>query len=479
MPLFRFLAHPLRTLARRGAPAWAATLGALALFAASCSDNQVAGTSSGVDNPSLTVSFASSGTAARVTGDLNVYTADQNPAIDPEPLATIKVKNSAFTVLTGDDFRRAQQMAAKRGAAKRAAAGGSAGAGDRTIFNLVLTTQDKNGSIELGLVYDSAARAFTRRDSSVKSVALETKPLIRYQARVAKEPVHGENCRIYVPGTPYLATLVDSQFVLVDLPQGVLPLRLIGADGAIYPVPDSLNTADSDRVYHPSITSSGSIDTVRSVDSLPDFQVAAPDAFEAFVEGSTYLEAKVTGISATDPRLSVLWKWQPDSTHLADSLDPDLHSGKTEPPPSAELLSPTSLRTEVHFHGDGVFRFLVSATLGSRTRSDSVLVSVRHLPPPEPAVLHPAPAESLILGKPYNVQWQMQGKGPYNLEVSTNNGEIWTVLASHYTSPDGLQIYAWTPSLDLGVSDRCLLRISDVADTTLVATSKDFFHLVH
>jgi hypothetical protein len=437
-----------------------------------------------VDNPSLTVSFAASGKAARVTGDLNVYTADQNPAIDPEPLATIKIKNSAFTVLTGDDFRRAQQAAAKRGAskrsiAKRAVAGGTVGTEDRTVFNLVLTTQDKNGSIELGLVYDSAARVFTRRDSSLRSVALEAKPLIRYQARIAKEPVHGGDCRIYVPGTPYLATLVDSEFVFVDLPQGMLPLRLIGSDGEIYPVPDSLNTADSDRVYHPSITPSGSIDTVRSGDSLPDFQVAAPDAFETFVEGQTFLEAKVIGISATDPRLTVLWKWMPDSTHLADSLNPDLHSVKTDPPPSAELVSPTSLRTEVHFHGDGVFRFLVSATLGSRIRSDSVLVSVRHLTPPEPAVLHPAPAESLMLGKPYHVQWQMQGKGPYTLEVTTTGGERWIVLESHYTSPDSLQIYTWTPSLDLGVSDRCLLRVIDVVDTTLVATTKDFFHLIH
>jgi len=291
--------------------------------------------------------------------------------------------------------------------------------------------------------------------------------------------VHGEDCRIYVPGTPYLATLVDSQFVLVDLPQGLLPLRLIGADGNIYPVPDSLNTADSDRVYHPSITPSGSIDTVAPGDSLPDFQIAAPDAFETFVEGQTFLEAKVIGVSSADPRLTVLWKWLPDSTHLPDSLDPILHPAKPAPPPAAELVSPTSLRTEVLFHGDGVFHFLVSATLGSRTRSDSVLVSVRHLPPPEPAVLHPAPAESLTLGKPYNVQWQMQGKGPYNLEVSTNNGEKWTPLASHYTSPDGLQVYAWTPSLDLGTSDRCLLRITDVIDTTVVAISKDFFRLVH
>lgn len=477
MPLSRCPAYPPRSLGRRFAPVWGIALCALA-FMAACSDNRVAGTSSGVDNPSLTVSFASSGVAARVTGDLSVYAADQNPAVDPEPLATIKVKNSAFTLITGDDFRRAEQAAAKRGAAKRAAASGISGAGDRTEFNLVLTTQDKNGGIELGLAYDSAARTFTRRDSSVRSVALDPKPLIRYQARMAKDTVHGVGCRVYVPGTPYLATLVDSQFVLADLPQGVMPLRLIGADGKIYPVSDSLNTADSGRLYLPSSTPTGSIDTAHAGDSIPDFRVIAPAPHDAYLDVPAFLEAKMAGISATDPRLSILWKWLPEVARLPDSLDHDPHAG-TEPPPTAELLSPTSLRTEVRFHGDGVFHFLVMATVGARTRSDTALVSVRHLPPPPPAILHPAPAESLVLGHAYTVQWQMPGKGPYSIEVSTNNGEKWSPLANGYASPEGLQIFPWTPSPDLGTSDRCLLRISDLVDTAQHATTKDFFHLIH
>lgn len=476
MPLSRTHSHKIRSFFRCRAPAWTAFLGALALFAASCSDNQVAGTSSGVDNPALTVSFASSGAAARVTGDLSVYAADQNPAVDSKPLVTINVKNSAFTLISGDDFRRARQEGAKRAAAKSAAVVGATGAGDRTVFNLVLTTDDKNGGIEFGLVYDSAARVFTRRDSSVKSVALETKPLVRYQARVAKEPVHGDNCRIYVPGTPYLATLVDSQFVFVDLPQGVLPLRLIGADGGIYPVPDSLNTADSGHIYHPSSTPTGSIDTLPPADSLPDFTITAPDSFEAFVEGKTYLEAKVTAIPAADPRLSVLWKSLPDSGRVPDSLHHDSHPVNPPPP---ELLSPTSLRTEVRFHDGGIYRFLVSATLGSRTRSDSVLVSVRHLPPPVPAILQPDSGDTLILLKPYTVQWQMPGTGPYSIEVSTNSGEKWTVLSSGYMLSNGLQIFPWTPSQDLGTSDRCLLRISDMKDTTQRAVSRGYFHLLH
>ena len=483
MPPFRLPAYSLRSHGRLRAAAWT-LLGALSLLAAACSQ----GTSSGVDNPSLipslTVSFTSAGAgaAARVTGSLNVYAADQNPAIDPEPLATIQVKNSAFTLLTGDDFRRAQQEAAKRGAAKdgtakRAASIGATGSGDRTKFNLVFTTQDKHGGIALGLAYDSAARYFTRQDASVKSVAMDPKPLIRYQARVAKDSVHGENCRIYVPGTPYLAALVDSQFILVDLPQGVMPLRLIGSDGKVYPVPDSLNTADSGRLYRPATTPTGSIDTLRPGDSIPDFQILAPTPHDAYLEVTSYLEAKIVGISATDPRLSIIWRWLPEVGRLPDSLDPDPHTG-TEPPPSAVLVSPTSLRTEVQFHGDGVYRFLVTAIVGQRSSSDTALVSVMHLPTSDTKVLHPRPADSLVLGRPFDIQWQMPGTGPYTLELSINNDTMWIPIALHYASPGNLQVYSWTPSPDLGTTDSARVRIKDETDTTRQAVMQNFFHLI-
>jgi hypothetical protein len=423
------------------------------------------------------VSFLTGGVAARVTGSLDVYAADQNPAIDPSPLATIQVKNSAFTLLTGDDFRRAQQEAGKRGAAKRTVFHGATGAGDRTDFNLVFTTQDKHGGIALGLAYDSAARYFSWLDASVKSVAINPKPLVRYQARMAKEPVHGENCRIYVPGTPYLAALVDSQFILVDLPQGILPLRLIGSDGKIYPVPDSLNTADSGRLYRPAITPTGSIDTAHPGDSIPAFQIVAPAPHDAYLEVPSFLEAKIVGISATDPRLSILWKSLPEVARFPDSLDPAPLTD-TVPPPSADLVSPYLLRTEVKFHGEGVFRFLVTAIVGQRISTDTALVSVRHLPTSDPKVLLPAPDDSLVLGRLFDIQWQMPGKGPYNLEVSTDAGKLWLPIYANYVPPGDLQTYAWTPSPDLGISDSCLVRVKDVTDSGRVAVMQHVFHLI-
>lgn len=450
-----------------------ALLAALGLALLSCSDNQVAGTSSGVDNPALTVGFKDAkGNAARVSGDLDVFAADQNPAVDAEPLATIKVKNSALTLVTGDDFKRAQSAASKRAAGT---AGGDAPA-ERTRFNLIFRTQDGKGGIALGLAYDSAARAFSRSDSSVQSVTFVPKSLIRYVARIAKEPVHGADCRVFVPGSPFLATVADSQFVLEGLPQGKLPLDLIGSDGHIYPVPDSLNTADSGKLYRPSASPSGAIDT-SAADTLPDFQVIAPAPHSANADDTDILEAKLVGITAEDRRLSVQWKWLPEPAPKADSA-PHAGPGGPKPALSAEILSPAALRTGVRYHGEGLFRFQISATVGTRTRSDTAEVSVFRQPPQPPMVIHPTRPDTVVAAQPFTVQWQMPGPGPYAIEISMAPGE-WISLAEGYVPPQGLQIYTWTPSSDLAPSDHWQLRVRDEVDTLQHAVSKEPFTLVH
>ncbi len=457
---------------RKASAHWAA-LCALAALAGSCTDDKVAGTSSGVDNPALTVSFAAaSGGAERITGDLDVYGADQNPALDPEPLATIRIKNSTSTRITGADFQRAREASAKRAATKRAATGA-----ERTEFNLLLTTHERKGAFVLSLAYDSAAGAFIRSDTSIKAMTLKPLPLVRYAARVAKDTVHGVDCRVFVPGSPFLATLVDSQFVMGALPPGLLPLRLIGTDGRVYPVPDSLNTADTGKVYRPATTPLGSIDTLEPPDTIPAFDVVAPTPHETFLGMPEFLEAAMVGVSASDPRLSILWKWLPDSAWLPDSQA--VNGGMPPPPPPVEILSPTTLRTELYFRREGVYAFQVSATVGSRVRTDTTLVYIKRLPPPGPAVLHPVPAESVSLSKPYTIEWQMIGKGPYTVQLSVDNGAYWFPLVVHYYPPYGWKRLNWVWPTDAPPADRCLIRVNDESDTTLRAVMTAPFSLVH
>ena len=74
-----------------------------------CTDNpsgDLAGTSSGVDNPKIIVSFRDSvGKPMRVTGTLSLFVADQNPAVDAVPIIALNVNNSSYQMFSGSKRR--------------------------------------------------------------------------------------------------------------------------------------------------------------------------------------------------------------------------------------------------------------------------------------------------------------------------------------------------------------------------------------
>lgn len=470
--------------------------GLVCALVSACGDGRVAGTSSGVDNPSLTVGFRDTdGSAMRVTGDLDVYGRDQNPAVDAEPLVTLKVRNSSFTNLTGEDFARLGASASKRGAAPAKtsaarAAGGMDGGSGSMAFNLILKTQDRTGSFVLGLEYDSAAGRFSRLEGeALTRLDVQPKPLIRYEAKVVRDSVHGDGGRIFVPGSPFLATLVDSVFVLEDFPEGTFPIRLLSADGKVYSIPDSLDTRRTDLRFRPASDPIGSLDTIRGQDSIPGFSVQAGPDREAVVELGSALEANVTGIDAADPRLSFLWrqlKGDGDSGRADTLYEDSLPQDSILPPGSgslrrADILSPTSLRSEVRFDAEGVYQFEITATLGLRARTDTVILSVRRLPPPAgPRIIQPRPGDSLVLGRAYTIQWEMpdNGRGPVRIRVSANGGGTWSTLAENYSGKDGLPILPWVPADSLGATSHALIQVASQADSTVTGVMPGPFNLL-
>lgn len=460
-----------------------------ALLIAACGDTQVAGTSSGVDNPSLTVSFRdASGAPVSVTGDLDVYSLEQNPAVDPEPLVTVKIRNATFTKITGEDFSRLGRTTAKQGAASLAASdtgfqirlwNATAAANPVVNFNLILKTQDRTGSLVLGFKYDSASKSFSRVGGGpLTSVDVQPKPLVRYQARVARESVHGGAGRMFVPGTPFLATLIDSTFIIEDLPEGLFPLRLLAADGKIYPVRDSLDTRDLVRIYRLLTVPVGLVDTTGGKDSIPDFRVQAESDREGFLEVGGFLVARMTGIDPGDSRLSFLWT---QIQRLRDSgfVDTPFYDPIGFMPNSmfhrALISNPTRLSSEVRFEGEGVYEFQIAATLGFRIRTDTVVISVRRLPQPiKPRIIQPEPGDSLVAGRIFNIQWEMP-RGLVTVQVSLDSGTTWLNLAQH---KDGPPYLPWTPARDLGTSRRCLIRVFHETDSTLVAIMPGPFNLL-
>ena len=437
-----------------------AALAAIAL--AGCGDNRLAGTSSGVDNPQLTVAFRDGdGTALRVTGDLNIYAQDQNPAVDPQPLWTIKLKSTSLTNLSAEDIARINAS----GAAKVAVAKVSAvsnivvadSAADSSLsFNLQLKTEEGTGLLTFGLTYNPETKKFTNVDGSKLSrLDMQPKPLVRFVAQVSKVAVDGLVNRIYIPGTPFQATLVDSGFVFEDLPEGKFPLRLLDGEGRIFTVAESLDTK-TEKIFTPSIESVTKLDSLHIARLDSGFAIMAGPNRDAFLGVSSLLEAKVLNADPKSPRLSILWR--------------EIFLKSDSAVRHALITNPTSPRTEVRFPVEGVYQFEVTGTLGLITKRDTLVVSVHQAPPPpHPRIVQPMPAEVMIPGQPYKIMWEMPIKTPVNLRFSPNSGEKWLVLAEKFVNPDGVPVFSWIPPPELAGSKLCLIEIRSSEDTTMVA----------
>lgn len=409
------------------------------------------GTSSGVDNPGvaeMTVTFRSSdGAAARVSGDLDVYGKDQNPAVHPEPLATVKVQGSSFTTLTGEDFERIYSAGKIAAATKRSAAaapGATPSAVDSPVaFNVVFRSDAKTGTLSFGLVYHPKRKAFLRDGRALARLDLSPKALQRYRARLARETLHGDLGRVYIPGTPYQATLDDTGFVFEDLPEGVFPVRLLNAEGRIYPVRESLDTKVA-RVFTAGLVPVGTLDTVDTLTPPVRFEVFAGGIQEAAVGILTVLEAKILGLDSTDRRISALWR--PIKPNPADT--------------AVRIANPTSLLTQVKFSAPGAYAIELAVTVGSVTLKDTAQIRVREAPlPTRPRVLQPRVKDSLMLGVPTQISWEMPVAGFATVELSLSGGLDWQVIAKEVASNQGITAHRWTPDPALPASHTCLIRV--------------------
>lgn len=466
---------------RLGNP-WTRAMAALAgLLLASCGNDRLAGTSSGVDNPQLTVGFRDqAGNAMQVTGDLEVYSRDQNPALDPRPLWTIQVRNTAVANLTGDDFRRIREAIATRiatglsksgaGSSKAIAeTGGSAsviGADTvATTFNLLIRTESRSGDMLMELRYDPVTRAFSRAGGpAVSNVDAHPVPLIRYDARLARSDT-AEPGRVYVPGTPFVATLVDSAFAIGALPPGVFPMRMLTPDGYVYSIKDSLKTA-AQGVLHQSLPVPLEKLDVAGTDSIPGFAVIISGANTTDLVERFFLNAQVLGIDPANPRVSLLWRQIP-------TLD-------TPRPFTARILSPMGLQTEVVFASETVHQFVFSATVGLRTVADTLEVKATRAKPLElPRILQPLPGDTLRLGIMGKIAWYLPtGGDSIRVELSLDKGNTWSPVSYEATSPMGDSGLAyWTPPATLVPSNESLLRVSSVKNPSVQTTMKGYFSL--
>lgn len=404
---------------------------ALSLLASSCTDHSVAGTSSGWDNPSAVVAFVKpSGAQQKVSGELKIFASEQNPSVDPNPLARIRITNDSNVQLTRKDFER--------------------GGGDSPLtFNLEFQGDSGTGALVLNLEYrDGTVRAGGKATSRLE---MRNGPLTRCEGEVALLAVHGDLGRVFVPGTDYQATLVDSHFVFSALPAELMPLRMMNNEGKTFAVSESLDTR-IEKVYP--------VDSI-VLTELPILPVPLGSALrleagqprQAFAGTPTLLETGITNANADDARLAVVW------TQIGG-----------QDTSKVRIENPTRLKTSVTFPEEGAYLIEVSATLLRQTAWDTLVFWVRNATAPSRLrLVQPKAGDTLAVGGQYGIAWEMPVPGPVTLLYSSDGGARWDTLAQHFEGASGLPVFLWTPKAKTASPGTGLIEVRSESDT---ATSR-------
>ncbi len=407
----------------------------------------MAGTSSGVDNPKLTVGFRNEGGATiPLSGSLSLFYQYQNTALDPEPIATININNSSFATILGSDFiRRASTPLGKN--SFDSLAGNADSVGELITFNMVLRSTDRRGSIIREVVYDPIAKTFASPGKqNFSTMDISPKALVRYDASFAQKGTDPQDGSVYIPGTPFQAMLVDNNFIFEDLPEGSFPLRVLSSDGRILAVEETLDTKMS-RNYTTVVEPIGRVDTARIAASSPSFTLNAGRDREAFLDVVSFLAARIEGVDLNAYRVSAHWRALRTSTGI--SLQPPL------------IANPTSLQSEVQFQSEGVYHFEIAVTIGLRTERDTLAILVRTSPKPTVSrIIQPMPGDTLILGEPYRIAWETPSvEDSIGLVLSLDGGINWEMLTIQNFERNDIPVYEWIPDSLLAPSQNCLIEI--------------------
>jgi hypothetical protein len=271
-----------------------------------------------------------------------------------------------------------------------------------------------------------------------------------------REAVPGDLGRVFLPGTPFQATLVDSDFALQNLPEGRFGMRMLGGDGYVYAVRETLDTRTSQ-----SFTAAPEpIGRVDAAIAPAGFGVEAGQFLSANVQESIALQGKLLGADPNDSRISVLWR-------LLRSQSSD----------SARIAEPIRLNSQILFPTTGSYVLELSATLGATTVRDTVQYKVSPLILTTTYFTYPKTGDSLTQGQPFKVGWESPLSGRARLEYSYKGGAegSWVIAADSVVMAPGSVPTLWTPPT-LGTVVPCLLRLLMIpTDSLLAQTPTPFF----
>ena len=245
--------------------AWSVLLALAALATAlpSVLSGCMGGSTSGAENPSLTVGLRENGASAAFTGVIMVFAKDANPQFrNPDPddggnppngyegpetgISDLLFTESETIEIKRTDLEKSLHRRPVAILGKTSAAGGSAAAAaSKPIplpdFNIVLIANGGKMAILSGIHLSEDPLRFENQDGSPgNSQIMDVAPWRDYAGSVDTTTEAGKPVALFVPGTNFYAKVRQGKFRFEDLPAAMMPLRWVSSDGIVRSMPDSL-----------------------------------------------------------------------------------------------------------------------------------------------------------------------------------------------------------------------------------------------
>jgi hypothetical protein len=308
-----------------------------------------------------------------------------------------------------------------------------------------------------GLAYDPARKRFIPESGAPAGVRMLPKPLLRFAGSLHREAIHGALGRIILPGTPFQATLADSDFVLEGLTEGRFSMRLLGGDGYMFAVRESLDTRAGNAF-------TAETDPIGRIDGLippAGFGVDAGAPQPVYAGEKAVLQGRLSGADSNDSRISIRWRFLDkapgDSTRIADPT----------------RLS-TFISTQMGLPASIGYSLELAASFGATTVRDTLNFKVSPLAPGAVKFDAPQPGDTLIQNQTYKVLWAYAAGDLVRLEVSYKEGS-WSLIADSIPNTALQGAAVWTPPQSGVALNNCLLRLKAIpSDSVLGAMSGPF-----
>lgn len=437
---------------RIGLKTWACALAlGLGLASFSLHIQSCSGNTTGVDNPGVSELpirfFSEAGEPTSVTGELEIYAKDQNPIVKPLPLLRRAISQNHQTLLLAEDFDTLTDSLGLLG--------------DSALqFNVLFRSTEQTGAFVSGFTYLPAQNAFVHEKASNPRLVMQPRPLITYTARVQRETIHGDLGRIYLAGTPFWSTVIDSQCNFSNITQGQYVMRYLHAEGQVFAVKESLDT----RVNTTATITNSIIDSLIPGDTLPRFSIdAGPDQTHSFGD-FIKLNGQIIGIDTNDTSLSIVWS--------------PLWSIGTN---SDWIENREKLNSRVFFYNRGQYELELAATLGTQILRDTVRINIAPgTDTLRTRFVYPKTVQSIPSDTLFQVEWWPAWKGQVRLEYALVNDspENWLAVLGQQTSKDSAFAFTWTSPPVFNQATPCLLRLRDLLSDSLLAQTLVPFYLL-